>query len=193
MARPPSSLAWISAPNITATGMRARSGMSGHGMQQGTRCSLVAVRDGLSSTRGGLVLAGIVIIAVTAGIYSAVRSTTPRMPPPTESNSEAARFWTAAAEDPVEVVGGGSILATVTATWPFAVLQYGRAGIGLRMRGFAVGSSSAFKWSQVISVERAPRSLVVRAVQSRSFRFMVFDSAELDPVVREAEAHGVTV
>ena len=136
-------------------------------------------------------LTGIILVAVTAGLATAAVRSAPRVAT-RNVVSDADRFWEAAAEAPVEIVGGGSLLATISASWPLAVLQYGAAGIGLRIR-WVTQESSAFNWSEVIGIEKAPRSLVVRALGSRSFRFIAMSGRDLDPVVREAEARGVTV
>ena len=135
-------------------------------------------------------LTGFVLAAVAVGLFMAFRSA-PRVAA-RKGVSEADRFWAAAAETPLEVVGGGSLLATVSASWPLAILQYGEAGIGLRIR-WLTRESGPFKWSEVIGIERSPRSLVVRALRSRSFRFIAMRGRDLDPVVQEAEERGITV
>lgn len=138
----------------------------------------------------GLALTGVVLVCVGSGLFLAFRSA-PRVPAP-KVTSEAEAFWTTAAETPTEIVGAGYILFAVSASWPLAVLQYGAAGVGLRIRWFSE-YSCAFTWSEIIGIERTRRTILVRALQSRTFRFLVMAGGDLDPVLREAEAHGVTI
>ena len=77
-------------------------------------------------------------------------------------------------------------------TWPFAVLQYGSAGVGLRMRGLANGSV-ILKWSEVTSIESAPGRLVVRGQPPQSFRFSTLSRSGLEAVVREAHDRGILI
>lgn len=93
-----------------------------------------------------------------------------------------------------ELVGGGRILAGPGATVPLVVLHYDDSGVGIRMRWNRLSHDSCrFRWPEVAVIERAKRSLVVRGIRGRSFRFVTTHPRHLDPVVDAAQAHDVTV
>jgi len=93
-----------------------------------------------------------------------------------------------------ELFGGGRILAGWGASIPLVALRYDDSGVGIRTRwGWLSHDSCTFEWSEVIVIERAKRSLVVRALRGRSFRFVTFHSVDLDPVVHAARIHQVSI
>lgn len=115
----------------------------------------------------------------------------------------------AARESLFSITGGGSIprpnAGLLNASFPLVVAEVDDEGFGLRMRNSRLDrirlpmlpastrrATCHYGWSEIIRVDKGPRSVVVWTVDS-SCRFAVGRPSRLRPIVEAARRHGIEV